>query len=284
MYPFYPEEEDNVDVYHNHEWVKAAVFSREGIELFEVQGEDFSNTRTRFDFRVGKKEGFEESVSNLLTEALCRCPFGEKAEVNAVVITCMEFAHVLPYEYLTQHLEFYEVLFQNLREDNEDCVRLSNAYRMKSHFHFKSDIFDICWREAKDMEKHRPGKVYRDEFHMFCHYLFSYHDGIGDIKNSPSTRRDVAILLDDIKGDEVLDLEQRGEELMSVLSLGSEDDESGHAPGLNKMPTLMSDIFIMGRESSMTNASDEEIEPTPPAMNERVSTFSELAAAENFDD
>lgn len=57
MYPFYPEEEDNVDVYHNHEWVKAAVFSREGIEMFEVQGEDFSNTRTRFDFRVGKKRG-----------------------------------------------------------------------------------------------------------------------------------------------------------------------------------------------------------------------------------
>jgi len=282
MYPFYPEENDQVDVYHKHEWVKATVFSREGVELFEVQGEDFSNTRTRFDFRVGKKEGFEESVSNLLTGALCRCP-GEKPEVNAVVAICMEFAHVLPYEYLTQHLEFYEVIFQHLREENEDCVRLANAYRLQSHFHFKSDILDICWREAKDMEKHRPGKAYRDEFHMFCHYLFSYHDGIGDIKRSPSTRRDVAMLLDDIKGSEVPDIELRGDELQSVLSLGREDEENGHAPGLDKMPTLGSELFFAGKDSLLTNGSDDEAEATPPAAHERVSTFSELPASENFD-
>lgn len=277
MFPFYPALEEVIDVYHKHEWSQGSVFSRSG-EVFEVEVARIMKECTRFDFRLKKNEGVQKLAIEALTGIFRLCHHENEAEVNAVVGLCFEFGQIEPYEYWVNHLEFYEVVFQTLKEDDEDFVRLSAAFRMNKHFHYDNEFMHSLWSKASG-ESHHSGRGSRLEFHLFCHYVFCYHDGLKNVATeSPSSTEHVASLLEDIP--EVQDVERRGIELSTVLSLGDDEGERRI-----KMPTLQSDLLFMQTDSTMTDrtdCSDDEGVDLPYANDGRDSLA--LSEAANFSD
>lgn len=285
MHPFYPQENEFVELHRKGAWVQGNIFQRNG-ELFEVEVQDTLKECTRFDFRVKKRDGLQDEITEVLTTTFSTCKYEKMAEVTAVVEICAEYTQMMPYEYWVDHLELYEVVFQTLKEDDEDLVCLATAFRMNKHFPYPKPFLQQLWQKAAGPD-HTSGKATRLEFHLYCHYIFSYHDGLENVDNCASSRTDFSSLLDDIPV--VENTEQRACELESVLSLGEDQTEDHPGVGL-KMPTLGSDLMFMQTDSMVSdrtdknNLSDEEdidyLLPTDFGCDKRQSN---LLQAENLD-